>query len=293
MFVLAHISDPHIPPLPEPPFGELVGKRATGYLNWKLRRGVHHSRAVLDRIIADLLAQRPDHIAVTGDLANLALETEFPEARKFLMQIGNGKLVSVVPGNHDAYVRATNGQYLVAWREYITGDAPATHPFPFLRRRGLIAFVGLSTAVPTLPFFATGRLGSAQMDRFAILMDLLSKEKCFRVVLIHHPPAGNRSWLKRLEDADDFRGVIARLGADLILSGHDHVAAINAIPGPDSPVPVVQVPSASAAPDDPRGAGAYNLYRIEGAHGRWTCELESRGITPAGSIITIAKKKLI
>ncbi len=157
MFVLAHLSDPHIPPLPEPPFGELVGKRATGYLNWKLRRGVHHSRAVLDRIIADLLAQRPDHIVVTGDLANLALETEFPETRKFLMQIGNGKLVSVVPGNHDAYVRATNGRYLVAWREYLTGDAPATHPFPFLRRRGLIAFVGLSTAVPTFPFFATGR----------------------------------------------------------------------------------------------------------------------------------------
>ncbi len=99
--------------------------------------------------------------------------------------------------------------------------------------------------------------------------------------------------MKRLEDADDFRGVIARLGADLILSGHDHLAAINTIPGPDSPVPVVQVPSASAAPDDPRGAGAYNLYRIEGAPGRWTCELESRGITPAGSIVTIAKKQLI
>jgi 3',5'-cyclic AMP phosphodiesterase CpdA len=293
MFVLAHLSDPHIPPLPEPPFGELIGKRVTGYLNWKLRRGVHHSRAVLDRLVTDLLAHDPDHIAVTGDLANLALESEFPETRKFLVQLGNGKRVTVVPGNHDAYVRATNGRYLVAWHEYLAGDAPAGLPFPFLRRRGPIALIGLSTAVPTLPFFASGRVGSAQMDRFATLMELLLKEQFFRIVLIHHPPAGNRSWLKRLEDADDFRGVILRLGAELILSGHDHIASVNTIPGPGNTVPVVQVPSASATPSDSHGAGAYNLYRIDGAPGRWTCELESRGITPAGDVVTISKKKLI
>jgi len=293
MFVLAHLSDPHIPPLPTPSLGELIGKRITGYLNWKLRRGGHHRRDVLDALMVDLLAQSPDHIAVTGDLTNLSLAAEFPEGRKFLAQLGDGKNVTVIPGNHDAYVRATNGMYLSTWSEYLAGDAPTDQPFPFLRRRGPIALIGLSTGVPTLPFFASGRLGSAQMDRFATLLEQLPREQCFRVVLLHHPPAGQRSWLKRLEDEDDFRDAIVRLGAELIISGHDHIAAVNQIPGPERPVPVVQVPSASAAPGDPRGGAAYNLYRIDGTPGRWTCELETRGISPTGEVVTIEKNKLI
>jgi len=292
MFVLAHLSDPHISPLPEPRPIELIGKRITGYLNWKLRRGAHHRRDVLDRLAADLLAQAPDHVAVTGDLANLSLAVEFDGGRAFLARLGDGNKVSVIPGNHDAYVRATNGMYLTAWREYLAGDDGQNVAFPFLRRRGPLALIGLSTAVPTPPFFASGRLGSDQLDRLAILLARLSKEAVFRVILIHHPPAGARPWLKRLEDAAGFRDVVALYGADLVLSGHDHIAAVNEIAGPRRPVPVVQVPSASAAPGDPRGGGAYNLYRIDGAPGFWSCEMESRGYSPDGNIVSIGKKKL-
>ena len=293
MFVLAHLSDPHISPLPEPRPVELIGKRITGYLNWKLRRGAHHRRDVLDRLAADLLAQAPDHLAVTGDLANLSLAVEFDGGRAFLARLGDGNKVSVIPGNHDAYVRATNGMYLTAWREYLAGDDGQNVAFPFLRRRGPLALIGLSTAVPTPPFFASGRLGSDQLDRLAILLARLSKEAAFRVILIHHPPAGARPWLKRLEDAAGFRDVVALYGADLVLSGHDHIAAVNEIAGLRRPVPVVQVPSASAAPGDPRGGGAYNLYRIDGAPGLWSCEMESRGYSPDGNIVSIGKKKLV
>ncbi len=293
MFVLAHLSDPHISPLPEPRPVELIGKRITGYLNWKLRRGAHHRRDVLDRLAADLLAQAPDHVAVTGDLANLSLAVEFDGGRAFLARLGDGNKVSVIPGNHDAYVRATNGMYLTAWREYLAGDDGQNVAFPFLRRRGPLALIGLSTAVPTPPFFASGRLGSDQLDRLAILLARLSKEAAFRVILIHHPPAGARPWLKRLEDAAGFRDVVALYGADLVLSGHDHIAAVNEIAGLRRPVPVVQVPSASAAPGDPRGGGAYNLYRIDGAPGLWSCEMESRGYSPDGNIVSIGKKKLV
>jgi 3',5'-cyclic AMP phosphodiesterase CpdA len=270
MFVLAHLSDPHIPPLPAPHPAELVGKRITGYLNWKLRRSPHHRRDVLDRLTADLVAQAPDHVAVTGDLANLSLAAEFDGGREFLARLGDGKRVSVVPGNHDAYARDNAGAFAVAWRENLLGDGEENVRFPFLRRRGPIALVGLSTAVPTPPFFASGRLGSDQLDRLAALLARLAKEAIFRAILIHHPPAGERPWLKRLEDAEGFRSAIALYGADLILSGHDHIAAVNEIPGLKKPVPVVQVPSASAAPGDPRGGAAYNLYRIVGGLGGWS-----------------------
>ena len=73
-FTLAHLSDPHLPPLPAARFRDLVGKRALGYLNWTRNRHKYHRREVLDSLVADMQAQRPDHIAVTGDLVNLALD---------------------------------------------------------------------------------------------------------------------------------------------------------------------------------------------------------------------------
>ena len=76
-FTLAHLSDPHLPPLPAARLRDLAGKRALGYLNWTRNRHKYHRREVLDALVADMQAQRPDHIAVTGDLVNLALEAEF------------------------------------------------------------------------------------------------------------------------------------------------------------------------------------------------------------------------
>ncbi len=63
-FTLAHLSDPHLPPLPALRLRELTGKRALGYLNWTRNRHAIHRREVLDTLVADMQAQRPDHIAV-------------------------------------------------------------------------------------------------------------------------------------------------------------------------------------------------------------------------------------
>jgi 3',5'-cyclic AMP phosphodiesterase CpdA len=292
MFVLAHLSDPHIPPLPQPRAVDLIGKRVTGYLNWQLRRGRHHHRDVLDTLVADLVAQRPDHVAVTGDLMNLALNEEFAEARKFLARLGNPAQVTVVPGNHDAYVSGAERAYLAAWDDYLAGEQRTLLPFPFLRRRGPLALIGLSTAVATLPFFSTGKLGRTQIQWLSALLADLRRQECFRIILIHHPPAGRRSWFRRLVDAAEFRAVIARHGADLILSGHDHVAHVHEIEGPERPVPVVQVPSISAPAEDPLGAGAYNLYRIAGAPGAMTIEMETRAINAAGTVGPVPHRPL-
>src|ERR1700676_5676337 len=147
-FTLAHLSDPHLPPLPTPTLRELAGKRALGYLNWTRNRQRHHRRDVLDAMVSDLQAQRPDHIAVTGDLVNLALEAEFAPALKWLESVGAPDRVTVVPGNHDAYVRATQSCFAQVWRSYLEGDdtSGTAVAFPSLRRRGPLALISLSSA---------------------------------------------------------------------------------------------------------------------------------------------------
>ena len=186
-----------------------------------------------------------------------------------------------MPGNHDAYVRAGMGYAIRQWGDYMCGDHEAVD-FPYLRRRAPLALIGLSSAVPTAPFMATGRLGAEQLVRLAELLDAIKSERLFRVVLIHHPPVTQAKPQKRLRDADALKHVLAAHGAELLLHGHDHVHMLNWLAGPNGTrVPAVGVPSASAAPGMSHNDAAYNLYRIDGAPDAWTCELTSRGINDA------------
>ncbi|MBE7204862.1 MAG: metallophosphoesterase, partial [Parafilimonas terrae] len=105
-FLLAHLSDPHIGPLPRPRKRDLLGKRLTGYMNWA-RRSRLHDMEVLARVVAHMRSHEPDHVAVTGDILNIGLPAEFPPARLWLESLGDPRDVSFVPGNHDAYVRSS------------------------------------------------------------------------------------------------------------------------------------------------------------------------------------------
>ena len=283
MFTLAHLSDVHLAPLPRPRIGDLMGKRITGYINWLRKRRRVHDRAVLDFLVDDLEAQAPDHIAVTGDIANIALEEEFVRGRKWLQQVGSFKDVSFVPGNHDAYVRQAV-RYAPQWAPYMTGDGGQIG-FPYVRRRGPVALIGLSTAVATAPFMATGRLGEAQVKALRPLLDTLKGEGLYRVILIHHPPVTKADSHKRLLDAWALLEAIAAHGAELLLHGHDHLHMLNWLPGPNGArVPAVGVPSASSARGMSHDDAAYNLYRIDGAPGAFACTMVSRGIGASGRI---------
>ena len=186
MFVLAHLSDPHLAPLPRPRPLELMSKRGLGYINWLRKRRSIHRAEMLAALVADLKAHAPDHIAVTGDLVNLSLTNEFAPARAWLDGLGDPRDVTVVPGNHDAYVRPAADFAERHWGDFMRGDDGES--FPFVRRRGPLALIGLSTSLPTLPLAATGRLHGDQLARLGELLAKLKREQVFRVVLIHHPP---------------------------------------------------------------------------------------------------------
>ncbi|MGH6770685.1 MAG: metallophosphoesterase family protein [Xanthobacteraceae bacterium] len=287
-FVLAHLSDPHLSPLPKPRVHELIGKRATGLANWYRKRGVAHRPAVLGQIVADLKQQATDHIAVTGDLINVALPGEFPPARAWLEMLGTPDDVTLVPGNHDAYVRRAERHRQAHWAEYMRGDEanPNAEAFPFLRRRGGVALIGVSSAVPSLPFMAIGRVGGRQVERLGPLLDASRKQGLFRVVMIHHPPTSKRAhYLKRLVDGALLRDTLARHGAELLIHGHNHRHQTVQIDGPHGPIPAIGVPSASETPPGKHDPAGYNLYRIEGEPSRWRCEVISRGFAADGSRI--------
>ncbi|WP_066924969.1 metallophosphoesterase, partial [Methylobacterium sp. CCH5-D2] len=234
-FRLAHLSDPHVGPLSRPRLRHLLGKRATGYANWRRGRSRSHDMAVLSALVADLRAQRPDHVACTGDLCNIGLPSEWETARTFLEALGTPDAVSFVPGNHDAYVRGSLEGLLAQCDRWTADDGGCGSRFPYLRRRGPLALVGLSTAIPTIPFVASGRLGGAQIAAAEALLRALATEpgRPCRVVMIHHPPhPGGASPGRELRDAAAFTAMIARAGAELILHGHNHVASLAAVAGP-------------------------------------------------------------
>ena len=283
MFTLAHLSDPHLAPLPPPTWRELLGKRTTGYFNWRRKRRFIHDPTVLASIVADLKAQAPDHLAVTGDIANIALRSEFTRGRDWLEHLGSPHDVSFVPGNHDIYVPEAARFAARHWGAYMSDDEGEAG-FPYLRRRGPLALIGLSSGVPTAPFLATGWLGTQQLAGLAETLAKLAGEDVFRVVLIHHPPVTLAARHKHLLDAAVLKRVIAAHGADLLIHGHDHLHMLNWLTGPrGTQVPAVGVPSASAKPGT--NAAAYNLYRISGVPRAWTCEMISRGITANGDVV--------
>jgi 3',5'-cyclic AMP phosphodiesterase CpdA len=302
---LAHISDLHIGPLPPPGLRALMGKRITGYLSWRLKRARVHRLEVLDVLARDLAAQQPDHIAVTGDLVNIALADEFVRARAFLNRLGPGDRLTVVPGNHDAYVTVPWRESAGLWDAYMTGrhagEGEAARPprdatdFPFVRRLGEVALIGVSTAIPTLPFIAAGELGAQQLARLDAMLEELGRSAAFRVVLIHHPPfAGGAYKRKSLRDARAFAAVIARRGCELVLHGHMHVSSLGRLPTPNGPAPVFGVPSASAIPGNHKDPSRYHVYRIsrpaDGASWRLSVtvrELNAEGTAyaPAGEML--------
>jgi 3',5'-cyclic AMP phosphodiesterase CpdA len=278
-FTLAHLSDPHLGPLPTARLRDLAGKRAFGYLNWTRNRHKFHRRDVLDTLVSDIQAQAPDHIAITGDLVNLALEAEFAPSRAWLESVGAPDRVTVIPGNHDAYVRATRHHFTEAWGNYFDGDdrRDGGVTFPSLRRRGPLALISVSSAVPTPPLMATGRLGRTQLDKLEALLAGLSAEQAFRVLLIHHP-LRSHSRVKRLTDSSKLLALLKQHGVELILHGHDHVHSTIWIDGPNSAIPAVGVPSASAVAHGRYPGAAYNLFSIERDGDAWRCEQTVRGV---------------
>jgi len=291
VFSLAHLSDLHLGPLPPGAARRHFAlKRSIGTFNWRMNRHRLHEPAVAEAVADDVLEAAPDHVAVTGDIVNVAAHAEFPAARAWLQSLGDPAWVSFVPGNHDTYVRCDWQHGLQHLAEYMTGDmrvsdtqtnAQIAAPFPFVRLRRNIALIGLSSAVPQPLHRAAGRLGKVQLKALALLLADLRERGYARIVMIHHPPLpGLATPRKALEDAGPLRDILVSEGAELVLHGHNHEQMLNSLDSRSGRIHVLGVPSASMGRQQHHPPAAWNLYRIARQGGRWHTQVTTRSWNP-------------
>nr|WP_255720314.1 metallophosphoesterase [Acuticoccus kalidii] len=272
---MAHLSDPHLAPLPSPSARALLSKRVFGYLNWLKNRRHALGEDILAEIVDDIARQSPDHVCVTGDLVNIALPEEFAQSAAWLTALGPADHVSVIPGNHDAYVPGAVKRAVDFWGDYARGDNGES--FPYCRRIGPVALFGVSTGVATPPLYASGRVGSAQLAALDRLLD--RHDDAFKVVMIHHPPdAGLAAGRRGLTDIGDVRDVLSAGCVNLVLHGHTHEASLKWLDTPRGRAAIVGVPSASS--DGARyPMASYALIDIDFA--RNTARMTRRGFRRA------------
>lgn len=295
---IAHLTDVHLGPIEgfQPRYWNL--KRGTGYINWVRHRREGHRREVLDSIVADMHAHRPDHIAVTGDLANIGLPQEHASALVWLEALGAPDRVTVVPGNHDIYSSIGKDDGTRRWAPYMTSDAEgsrfaADFDFPFVRLVGKVALIGVNSSVPTPVLLAYGRLGAQQRSRLEDVLVRLGDAGLFRLVLIHHPPlSGLANAARGLRDAKEMEAVLSRAGAELVIHGHNHRNMFAWHPHDAGRMAVIGAPSASQAVQHGAEPPArYNMYRIDPIER--TVEILGRGLsTDNGEVVELERQTI-
>jgi len=274
---IAHFSDLHVLDLEGVPLRRFFNKRLTGLLNLRIKRKhVHHSGYV--RAVAREITQsKVDHVVITGDVTNLALESEFAAAVALLRDDLHldPRDVTVVPGNHDLYTRGAlkTRRFTRYFEPFLVGDLPelavdvGVGQYPVVKLRGPAAFIGLSSAVPRLPLVAAGRLGRAQLMALDRVLAHPEVKKRTPVFAIHHPAHNPLSrWktlVEGLHDAEELLGRLDALPRGLLLHGHLHTRLHRAHRTTDGHVHAVGATSASLHHAGEGKMAGFNVYQVD------------------------------
>lgn len=271
----AHLSDAHLPPDGPLPWRTLIGKRGLSVMSWRRRRAGLYRQETVDGVVADIARFAPDLIADTGDLTNFGLPQEFRKAAAWLETLPAPTVV--VPGNHDAMMPSSLEEGLPMWKRWSPARA---EDFPFVRREGDVAIIGVCSAIASPPFMACGRVGTGQTERLRKILEA-TRGLC-RIVLIHHPVGpGLVPWRKSLLGWRRIARVLREAGAEMVLHGHAHCAATSTVPG--TRIPLVGAPSAALRSTERDSRAGWNALTVmaEGEH--WRIELTRRQMTETGA----------
>ncbi len=299
---LAHLTDLHLPIPARPKLAELMNKRALGYLSWTRNRRHRHQKEALALIVADCQREKPDFTAISGDLVNISLASEFSTGIQWLEENFDRRITAMTPGNHDAYIpldwdagAGRLGAYMGGERQGEAARSPRDETdFPFVRTIGAVSLIFANSSPPTAPGLATGRLGDGQLARIRSELTRLGEAGQCRILVLHHPVTdGATPRRKALDDAAALRAVLYETGVELILHGHTHRSIFSDIETSAGARPVAGGASASHPTAHGRYRPArYNLFTIEGdAPSGWRIDVDVRELDPASAAVKTAERR--
>ncbi len=173
--------------------------------------------AALVRLAAEL---GPDVVVASGDLTNRGRRGEHERARNLLQSLGAP--VVAVPGNHDLPYTFP-ARFTTPWREFERAWE-TTEP---MYASPSLHVVGLNSARPYR--HQSGGLSDAQLRDAAARLEQAAPG-AYRVVALHHHMIGApwRAARKRpLARRNHVLHELVAAGADLIVAGHIHQAAVS------------------------------------------------------------------
>lgn len=263
-YTIAHITDLHIPSPQKFEQGDKNIKRMLGHLSWERNRKTKHLAKVLDALREDLKELDPDYICITGDQTNLGLHNEFVASEKWIDDLGvSEKRISVIPGNHDAYGPGFKQNFKKFWGKWMKSD-DGVKEYPYIRRTGPVAIIGLSSAIRTLPFSAKGAISKEQFKRLEQVLKKIGEEELPRIILCHHPiQKGAAKRRKSLWFSKKIRNLLAKEGCELVLHGHNHKIHHDMIDGPNGSIPVLGAGSASYCSSGKKHTGHYQIIAVD------------------------------
>ena len=294
-FRFAHFTDIHLPIREKPEPQMLMNKRVLGYLSWRRRRSERHKQWASEALAADARGQSCKTVLISGDLVNIALPSEFRDARNWLDEQFADSQVVYVPGNHDTYTNASWDETLGLLAPYMSGKRSNGETdrqpddfsdFPFCLKADAapaLTVIGANSSPTTAPGLASGSLGDDQRQRVKQMINGLSNEKTFKVLMLHHPISpGVVSRRKELTDRVELCNELAGTDIDLVLHGHAHIQHINSVPTINGNAPVIGGASAS----HPMGHGKYrparyNIFDVKrDSDGAWSINMTVRELDP-------------
>lgn len=269
---IAHISDLHLPLAGLPSLKEIRFKRVLSLLSWQLRRKHIHLPQILTSVVKDICLHNPDMVAMTGDLTNLGLLSEFQAAQAWLSAQELPPTL-LVPGNHDALIREQANAKTNLWTPWLrtTGHTPS------VLQHGPVLLIGLNSAIPTAPFMASGRISSQSLEALRPLLRQAGKDGLCRIILLHHPPvSGLVSRRKGLRRYTLLQKMVQEEGAELILHGHSHRASLAFLP--NTRIPVLGTPSASHCPQRSARSAGWNAISVYASGEQWDITVQRRAL---------------
>ena len=272
---IVHVSDPHVLSRTAAHWRSIIfNKRLTGFANLLLKRGRVHRREYLLAVMTAATANC-DHLVVTGDLTNLALDHEYEEAVALFTDAARRTEVTVVPGNHDIYLPSTHDtrRFPHHFGKFFASDLPElacdlrAGSFPCVKLRGAIALVALTSAVPRPPFISAGFVGHEQLEALQRVLEHPAVRQRLPVILIHHPPVDTRSRLVQfkdgLVDAAALRTTLAPVPRGLVLYGHLHIREHRTITTTNGRLDAVAASGAALDHPDASVRAGFNVYDID------------------------------